>query len=222
MGRHWQESDPKSEKGYNKTVFECATCALPFVANDRPADDPKFAKRRYCSRDCYEVTKQGASNPNFKGGAICPGCQVLIIGRQRVYCSKACRKLHVERRRAAKAPMEKLNRNMRWAVLYGLSRGVKNKRPWTSLTGFTDLQLREHLEKLFLPGMTWENYGTWHIDHVKPVVTFQFTQPEDEQFKACWALTNLQPLWGVDNFKKGSLFQGARRYRSQTGILQKS
>jgi len=63
----------------------------------------------------------------------------------------------------------------------------------------------KHLESLFLPGMNWENYGFygWHIDHIIPVVKFRFETVDDPDFKKCWSLTNLQPLWAKDNYKKG-------------------
>jgi len=52
--------------------------------------------------------------------------------------------------------------------------------------------------------MTWDNYGKWHIDHVIPTSVFNFEKPEDDDFKRCWSLQNLQPLWALDNIKKGN------------------
>jgi hypothetical protein len=52
--------------------------------------------------------------------------------------------------------------------------------------------------------MTWDNYGEWHIDHIKPISSFTFETCDDEQFKECWSLENLQPMWGVENIKKGN------------------
>lgn len=61
----------------------------------------------------------------------------------------------------------------------------------------------KHLEKQFTQGMTWENYGEWHVDHKKPMALFEFTSTDDEEFKECWKLDNLQPLWEKDNLSKG-------------------
>jgi len=82
---------------------------------------------------------------------------------------------------------------------------LKYKSTKTSdLVGCTYLELKLHLESLFLPGMTWENYGYrgWHIDHIMPLKSFDLSDP-NQLAKACH-YTNLQPLWGVENMKKGS------------------
>lgn len=65
-----------------------------------------------------------------------------------------------------------------------------------------------HLERLFLPGMTWENYGKngWHIDHKMPKNLFSYDTTDDSQFKECWSLSNLQPLWWRDNISKGAKY----------------
>ena len=76
----------------------------------------------------------------------------------------------------------------------------KNKR-----LGLTAAALRAHLEPLFQPGMTWENYGkVWHVDHIKPCALFDFSDPE--QIKACFSLANLQPLWAAENIRKSDQF----------------
>lgn len=70
------------------------------------------------------------------------------------------------------------------------------------LIGCSVPHLREHLERQFSDGMSWGNYGDWHIDHIKPCASFDLTK-EDQQ-KACFNYKNLQPLWAEDNMKKGS------------------
>lgn len=94
------------------------------------------------------------------------------------------------------------------AVSSGVRRslaGGKNGRSWESLVGYTREELIQHLEAQFVRGMTWGNYGMkWHIDHIRPVSDFNFESPEDPEFKECWSLWNLRPLWGKDNMSKGA------------------
>lgn len=71
------------------------------------------------------------------------------------------------------------------------------------LLGYTIEELMAHLEKQFTEGMTWDNYGEWHVDHIRPMTSFKFESVDDPEFKECWALSNLQPLWWNDNLSKG-------------------
>lgn len=81
-------------------------------------------------------------------------------------------------------------------------RAIKSK-PMLGLLGCSLDELKAHLEKQFLPWMTWENYGPkWHIDHIKPCSAFNLLDPE-EQAK-CFHFTNLQPLEARENLKKSS------------------
>lgn len=66
----------------------------------------------------------------------------------------------------------------------------------------------QYLESKFQSGMSWENYGIhgWHIDHIRPCASFNLLN-EDEQ-KACFHYTNLQPLWAEDNLKKSNKLIG--------------
>lgn len=61
---------------------------------------------------------------------------------------------------------------------------------------------KQYLEFQFKNGMTWDNYGEWHIDHTKPLASFDLTNRE-QFLKACH-YTNLQPLWAAENLAKGS------------------
>ena len=61
-----------------------------------------------------------------------------------------------------------------------------------------------YIEKQFKPGMTWENYGVWHIDHMKPWAIIDFNNKEE--IAQCRHYTNLQPLWWWENLKKGGKY----------------
>jgi hypothetical protein len=69
---------------------------------------------------------------------------------------------------------------------------------------YTLEELMGHLESQFTEGMTWENYGDWHVDHIKPMNSFIMESPTDDSFQECWGIKNLQPLWAEENLSKGS------------------
>jgi hypothetical protein len=60
--------------------------------------------------------------------------------------------------------------------------------------------LKIYLEEKFIDGMSWENQGKWHIDHILPLSS---ATNEDELYKLCH-FTNLQPMWATDNIRKGA------------------
>lgn len=101
-------------------------------------------------------------------------------------------------------PKYRLNCNTRTAIYQSL-KGAKNRRHWEDLVGYTIDDLKLHLEKQFKTGMDWAGYGpVWSIDHIIPISAFNFETPEHEDFKRCWALKNLRPLWKKENLRKGS------------------
>lgn len=102
-------------------------------------------------------------------------------------------------------PKGNLSSTMSKRINESLRKGMKAGRHWETLVDYTVDQLKAHLEKLFKPGMTWENYGTvWHIDHKTPIAVFNFEHPEDVDFRLCWSLKNLQPLEASKNMSKGA------------------
>ena len=87
-------------------------------------------------------------------------------------------------------------RHRLWVALGSTDRRGRSQE----LTGTTAEEVRKHLEKQFQPGMTWDNRGQWHIDHIRPCASFDLTDPEQQ--KQCFHYTNLQPLWAEDNLRK--------------------
>jgi hypothetical protein len=110
-----------------------------------------------------------------------------------------------ERMRCATDPKYKLGRNTRTALWTCLKeRSVAKYRSTFVLLGYSIEELMSHLEALFTEGMSWDNYGEWHVDHKIPMNSFNFETTDDPEFKECWCLNNLQPLWGPDNLSKGT------------------
>ncbi len=97
----------------------------------------------------------------------------------------------------------KLN-NLMSKRIYFVLRNGKNYKSWKDLVGYDVTTLKKHLEKKFKKGMNWNNLGKWHIDHIIPVSLWKFKTYNDREFKQCWSLCNLQPLWAHENQKKGA------------------
>lgn len=98
-------------------------------------------------------------------------------------------------------PLEvRLKMNYRGRIWKALNRGDRSYRT-IELLGCSIERLKKHLEKQFKPNMEWENYGEWHIDHIKPCVKFDLTK--EEEIKKCFNYKNLQPLWKYENQSKG-------------------
>lgn len=104
-----------------------------------------------------------------------------------------------------------INTRIRSSLWYSLRlRKVnKNKHIYESL-GWSASDLICHLERLFTPGMTIDALlrGEIHIDHIRPICSFNYKSMDDQEFKQCWSLSNLQPLWAKENHSKGGKWNG--------------
>lgn len=93
----------------------------------------------------------------------------------------------------------KLLQNLRRRLHHALS-GERKSLHTLELLGCSIPELKEWLQLKFSIGMTWENYGKWHVDHIIPCAAFNLSIEEEQ--KRCFNYTNLQPLWAFDNIKK--------------------
>lgn len=94
-------------------------------------------------------------------------------------------------------------------ALWHQMRGARKGKSVLEFIGCSVDELKAHLERQFAPGMTWENYGEWHVDHVMPCALFDHTN--DDEVRMCWHFSNLQPMWAVENIaKKDRVSPGVR------------
>ena len=117
----------------------------------------------------------------------------------------------IERKRQTEREYRRNNTNFRVANNLRCRLRMALKSQGTSKTnktmvylGCTKEYLREHLQNKFKESMNWDNYGKWHIDHIKPLSRFDLTK-EEEIHKAMHH-TNLQPLWASENLRKNAYF----------------
>lgn len=97
----------------------------------------------------------------------------------------------------------KLSGNLRTRIYIALKRNLKSQITF-NLLGCSIKQLKSHLESKFTPGMSWKNYGKWHIDHIRPCISFNLSIPSEQ--RKCFHYTNLQLLWSEDNERKGGTY----------------
>jgi hypothetical protein len=104
-------------------------------------------------------------------------------------------------------PQFKLASNLRGRLNMAIKREYRAGSAVKDL-GCSIESFKTYIESLFTEGMSWENYGPkgWHLDHKLPLDSFDLT--DREQFLKACHYTNIQPLWAIDNFKKGSKIYG--------------
>lgn len=106
-----------------------------------------------------------------------------------------------ENSRRISDPAFKIKRNLSRRIRRALDGSIKHSQTM-HLTGCSQEELKHYLESLWKSGMSWYNYGVhgWHIDHIKPISSFNLNDPEEQ--KMCFHWTNLQPLWAKENMEK--------------------
>ena len=103
------------------------------------------------------------------------------------------------------SPTYKLISYFRTAIYQVLKESnVEKNKHYFDVLKYTPEQLINHLEVQFTEGMTWDNYGEWHVDHIRPISSFNISEMGDSNFMECWCLDNLQPMWGEENIRKSN------------------
>lgn len=189
------------------TELSCKKCGASFA---------KKHKRQFYCDNCTTVK----ANTGRRIGHMWPcancGKKTLISHPRMVYCDDchalqkrgALRSIRVAMATRTKArlradPQFALSRNMGAGIWRSIG-DRKAGRSWESLVPYTIDDLILHLERQFLADMTWGNRSEWHVDHIQPLASFTFASPDDPEFQAAWALSNLRPLWANDNLQKSA------------------
>jgi hypothetical protein len=201
---------PKLETGFSKNKSKkdglsdwCKACCSEIQKQWRKANSEKNAatKKYWCEanpeRNATRIKQWRMNNPE----------KIAAINKR-------------TREKKLSTHKGRLNQNMSSSICRSLKRikTSKNGCHWETLVGYKVLKLKFHLESLFTEGMNWGNYGhgkdKWCIDHKKPIVSFNFNSPEDKEFKKCWALKNLQPMWCNENFSKQAKLNWKKQHKT--------
>jgi hypothetical protein len=201
----WQRAKRGTATTRGET-FPCSGCRMPTVrASNYQVQCQECAGKKGPSYSvAYRVRKHGnlGRKPRLHVCLTCSG-PVVSKAHNRKYCDE-CRVLaRQERVRISRTRPEGYISHRISAGIKQSLRMAKGGHHWETLVGFTLADLMSHLEAQFLPGMSWENRRSWHIDHRRPLCSYEFKTPDCLQFREAWAITNLQPLWARDNLAKG-------------------
>ncbi len=180
--RYSGENHPQYKGG--PLTIVCRVCGK--TRKDQPSQI-KNPDSTFCSKGCANrfnaKNARGDKNSRWKGGVKAEKARRLAIPKNRI-----------------SHRMSTLIRNTikRWT---GES---KRGRSWESVVGYTAEQVLERLLSTMPEGYSWDDFqsGALHIDHIHPISRFDFSSYEDEQFRQCWALSNLQLLPAHDNMSK--------------------
>jgi len=178
----------KARKNGQGVMSWCKECFDEYVKQDRKNNPQRHfeIKRRFRLRHPERLradTRKWAANNPVKYREICKRSRIKTLSTS----------------------TGRLDWRMGCAIRKAL-RANKAGRTWESLVGYSVLDLQVHLQSKFTPGMTWERFlkGEIHIDHIIPKSRFHYETSNDPEFKVCWGLANLQPLWARENLLKGA------------------
>jgi len=197
----------------------CKLCELKQEKKYRARPEIKIKKDKYHKEYRARMKKLGkdpviAAARKEKQRKYYKKNRIRILKNVKRFNQKVKSKLTRNKRMKIKRqtdPKLKLSENIFSSMRYSLKTNRAGKK-WQASVGYSINELKAHLEKKFKNGLTWKKFfkESYHLDHIKPISSFNYTKPEDKEFKQCWALSNLRVMKGVDNMRKGSTYKGRR------------
>lgn len=195
-GSQWEKGDVHAQTGY---IFQG-------YRRHRRSDGTYRTAERWASPACLAK--------NTKEARAAKNAAYYQANKERILCKTnqwkkdnparfaAHRRKYLRNSPKARIANNSRDRIRRMIGSQGKGRGRSNK-----LIGCDAYSLCLILEAQFLPGMTWENYGSaWHVDHIIPLSAYDLTDPSQQ--REAFHYTNLQPLWAHDNMAKGDEVEG--------------
>ena len=190
---------------------QCETCPAQIVRNgglQKYCPECRRQSQLKIDRDIYRK-RQGRPTANLGDIISCKKCNRDIVrkGALQKFCTICVVEERTEQarknqsRRMASSPQLRLNSRIGSAIARSL-RGSKAGAHWENLVGYSLKELMLHLERQFLEGMTFENYGDWEVEHILPLAMWNFDGPSHPDFKFAWGLPNIRPWWAEDNNAK--------------------
>lgn len=183
---------------------QCRDCRNTIARNGPKRDRSEYKKQNAEAIQAYHQAHYIANRDSIlqRGREYYRKNATAICDRTTAY-RKANREWYNEYNRTRRDKLQKNIRRGMWGCLSG-----RQKTSNTFLyIGCSVVELWQHLISLFQPGMTVDNYGEWHVDHIRPLASFDFTGDDmEDQLHTAWHYSNLQPLWAGDNLSKSDSF----------------
>lgn len=199
------EDFPKHPEGaFGRSSF-CKTCGKIKRAQKRTEmTESELSDYRKKRREDYHKNKDKRQKKHLEWLSV-PQNAAKALDKARQYKKENRTSINAQKRdRYSSDPCKKIEGLCRSRVRYVLKGIAKKSAPTLDLIGCSFEEFRNHIERQFLPGMTWENLGrqpgTWQLDHIEPCCSFDLLNPEDQ--KKAFHYTNVQPLWYEDHKRK--------------------
>lgn len=124
-----------------------------------------------------------------------------------------------DRLQMATNPQRRIAKNLRHRLrkaMLGETRGISAVRD----LGMSIDDFRAYIAAKFTDGMSWGNYGEWHLDHINPLASFDLT--DEAQARAAFHYSNYQPLWARDNQRKWKHDPGKPHRKTWNALHQRA
>ena len=186
-------------------VRKCTGCgqtkSIDYFYRDRANSSGRYPQCKECKNRKTEVWRE--NNPDYQRQyyRANPEKGRAKTQRWRERHPERYRKSYLDRHAKERATLAgKLDNRTRTGIWKAL-RTSKAGKPWELLVGYTLEELQRHIGKRFTAGMSWDALmrGEIHIDHKIPRAAFNYETPGDIDFRRCWALKNLRPMWSMEN-----------------------
>lgn len=182
--------------GKHGFTSKCRPCKLVEAAALRQRPDQKARQKAWRDANAIAASQYGKA---YRAAGYSSTEAVAKWRRENIDRARA-RDAAYMRAKRRDDPAYRLLCRLR-ARISSMARGRASRRT-EELLGYTMADFVSHIERQFRDDMGWHNMGEWEIDHILPVASFTVKTVDDPDFKACWALTNLQPLWRAENRSK--------------------
>lgn len=185
ISKKWRDNNKEKQKDSIKKYLENHPEMVSSVRIKKYREDPEFLKKEKKQRKIYykkNIEKEREQRKNYYHKN-----------------KEAERKKNNEwkKNKLKIDPLERMKKNIRDRIREYLTGDNKSKRTF-DIIGLDKQKFKSYIENKFTEGMSWENYGKWHLDHIKPLC---LSENEEDLIKLNH-YTNLQPLWSGDNIKK--------------------